>query len=150
MRKNKFLSFILLAVLAFSSSSCAAWIQELKTNPVLALQEAETYIASALSLATSAFNAFAATNPSAVDLNTQAEFNRIASGVSQGLVLANDGLRIAQHAGGPAPDVNALLGDARTSMGDLATFLATIKGRASSATPTPSTNARAVNQQMTR
>lgn len=119
----KFKKLYLVIAFALLNAGCTgAWWQQLRENPLAALQEGSGYIRTALGLAQTAFNAYAqqtgTVQPGAV--NT---FNHIVGNVQRGLQVANDGLRIAQHARGPAPDANALLNDARAAMGDVAAFL---------------------------
>lgn len=133
--KLRLRSLVLVLVLALSQAGCASWWQQLRTDPIAALQEGSRYIGVALQLATAAFNQYANT-VGGVPADVTSQFNQISTSVTNGLQLANDGLRIAQHARQPAPDPNALLSDARASMGDLSTFLAGLRqAAASEATP---------------
>lgn len=108
-------------VLALNVSGCA-WAQRFQEDPIAALQEGVGYVRTALSLATSAFEMWATANPeTSADARTQ--FHMISSNVDRGLIVAQDGLRLAASASGPAPDINVLLRDAQTAMGSLHQFL---------------------------
>lgn len=117
-----------LLVLALSTSGCAAWFEQLRTNPVAGISTGVSYIQTALSLARGAFEVWATTS-GAPDIEiTRARFNEIAGSVDRGLIAAQDGLRLAAHAGGPAPDLNALLRDAQQAIGSINAFLAGLPG----------------------
>lgn len=117
---------MLLVVLCLSMTGCGGWIQQLKDNPVAALQQGQSYITTALGLAQTAFNAFVQTT-GVVSPQELATFNRLVGDTQRGLVVANDGLRIAAHLKAGAPDVNALLADSRQAMGNIAAFLSGLR-----------------------
>lgn len=118
----------LLFVLVFSISGCAAWFEQLRTNPVAGISTGVSYIQTALSLARGAFEIWATTSGAPDVAVTRARFNEVANNVDRGLLAAQDGLRLASHAGGPAPDMNALLRDAQQAIGSLHEFLAGLPG----------------------
>jgi len=119
-------------VLTLTLPGCASWIQQFKDNPVLALQTNVQYISTALSLARGAVAVYSAASG---DTDIVTRFEQVAGNVDRGLVVAQDGLRLAAHAG-RTPDMTALLRDATTAMRDVHAFLEglpTPPGRA----PTP-------------
>lgn len=99
-----------------------AWWQKLQTDPVAAMQDATSYIRTAAGMARSAFEIWASASGDQ-GAAVRPQFNQIMGSVDQGLVVAQDGLRIAAIARGPAPDVNALLTQAQTAVGSLTAFL---------------------------
>jgi hypothetical protein len=119
--------FVFILTIALSLSGCA-WFQKLKDDPIAAMQDGVGYIRTAVSLASTAFELWATANPdTAADARSQ--FQAIVGSVDRGLITAQDGLRLAANARGPAPDVSALLRDAQTAMASLHQFLANLPGR---------------------
>lgn len=115
---------IALLALILSSSGCA-WFQRFKDDPIAAFQDTVGYIRTALSLAQTGFELWAAANPEAA-ANVRPQFVQIVGQVDRGLLIAQDGLRLAATARGPSPDVAVLLRDAQTAMGHLHEFLANL------------------------
>lgn len=113
--------------LCFSLSGCAGWVAEFRANPVAGLQSGVSYIQTALSLARGAFEIWAATAGESAS-ETRLRFNEVAAQVDRGLLVAQDGLRVAAHAGGSTPDMNALLRDAQAAIGSLNSFLSGLPG----------------------
>lgn len=111
-----------LLMFALTSLGGCAWWQKLQSDPVAAMQDATSYIRTAAGIARSAFEVWASASG---DQGTavRPQFNQIMGSVDQGLVVAQDGLRIAATARGPSPDVNALLTQAQTAVGSLTAFL---------------------------
>lgn len=124
---KKLLHVIMFAVI-LSTSGCAAWFEQLRTNPIAGLSTGVSYIQTALSLARGAFEIWATTSGAPDVEVTRTRFNEIASNVDRGLLVAQDGLRLASHAGGPAPDMNVLLRDAQQAIGSINAFLAGLPG----------------------
>lgn len=115
---------LLVLTLSLSLSGCA-WAQRFQEDPIAALQEGVGYVRTALSLAATAFELWATANPdTSADARTQ--FHMISNSVDRGLIVAQDGLRLAASASEPAPDINVLLRDAQTAMGSLHQFLASL------------------------
>ena len=113
---------LLVLVFSLNTTGCA-WAQRFRDDPIAALQEGVGYIRTALSLATSAFEMWASSNPEA-SADARSQFHMIAGNVDRGLIVAQDGLRLAASTSGPAPDINVLLRDAQTAIGSLSRFLA--------------------------
>jgi len=124
----KKLLHVALFALVLSTSGCAAWFEQLRTNPIAGLSTGVSYIQTALQLARGAFEIWATTSGAPDVETTRVRFNEVASNVDRGLLVAQDGLRLASHAGGPAPDMNALLRDAQQAIGSLNAFLAGLPG----------------------
>lgn len=118
-RRFRFLAMLLCLQLV----SCASWIQQWRDNPIMALQSNVGYIQTAASLARGAFTAWA-TATGTVPPETMARFESIMGHVQRGLVLAQDGFRIAASAGQSQPNLDRLLEDAHTALRDLREFLA--------------------------
>lgn len=127
--------FFLISLL--SLNSCAAWFKELRDNPVLALNSGLSYISTALSIARGAFEIWAVADPGNANL-LRSQFTQITNDVDRGLLVAQDGLRIASHLGGPTPNANILLQDAQHSMGTLNNFLSGLPGNGTSSAINPS------------
>lgn len=118
--------WIVLLALLFNLTGCA-WAQRFKDDPIAALQDGVGYIRTALSLASSAFELWASANPdTAVEARTQ--FQMISANIDRGLIVAQDGLRLAASASGSPPDANVLLRDAQTAVGSLHRFLVGLPG----------------------
>jgi hypothetical protein len=120
--------YALLFVLILSTSGCAAWFEQLRTNPVSMLSTGVGYIQTAMTLARGAFEIWATSSDSPDVAVTRARFNEIANSVDRALLVAQDGLRLAAHAGGSAPDIAALLRDAQQAIGSVHAFLAGLPG----------------------
>lgn len=136
MKKQLMALVALLAALTMSGCN-AAWFQALRSNIVVAAQDGVSYIRTALSMARGAFEVWAATDPEGTAA-IRARFNELTAQVDRGLIVAQDGLRLAAHIGGPAPDLNELLREAQQAIGSIHAFLAGLPGngpgRASSPT----------------
>ena len=116
--------FLFVVILSLSLSGCA-WFQKLHDDPIAAMQDGVGYIRTAASLASTAFELWATANPDAA-ANVRPQFQQIMGEVDRGLLVAQDGLRLAANARGPAPDISVLLRDAQTAMGHLHEFLANL------------------------
>ena len=123
----KKLFYVFLLSISLSLSGCAAWFDLLRTNPVAGMSSGVDYIRTALSLAKGAFEIWATSNPEG-SADARSRFNEISSNVDRGLLAAQDGLRLASHAGGAAPDMNALLKDAQQAIGSVNGFLSGLPG----------------------
>lgn len=123
----KFRVLLLVLALGFSSSSCA-WYQRLRNDPVAALQEGVGYIATALNMARSAFEIYAGTSGDQNIATTRTRFNEVAGSVDRGLMVAQNGLRIAATARSGNPDVTSLLTDAQTAIRSVHDFLVNLPG----------------------
>lgn len=113
-----------------SGMTGCAWYARLREDPIAALAEGGAYIRTALSMAKSAFDIYAATSGDANIEQTRARFNDVAGSVDRGLLVAQDGLRIAASARGPAPDMTALLRDAQQAILHVHEFLGGLPGNA--------------------
>lgn len=113
-------------VLSLSLSGCA-WFQRLKDDPIAALQEGLGYMNTALGLARTAFEVWAATNPE-LAVGVRHQFTEVTGTVQRGMMVAQDGLRLAANARGPSPDVPTLLRDSQTAMRSVHDFLANLPG----------------------
>lgn len=116
---RRFLYAVLL-IASLTSVGCASWINDLRSNPIAALTTAVNYFQTAITLARGAVGVYAT---AAGDTNVASRFEQLASNVENGLVVAQDGLRVAADAG-TTPDVSALLTDAKQSMAHVHEFLA--------------------------
>jgi hypothetical protein len=126
--KMKKLLYGVLFVLVVSTSGCAAWFEQLRTNPVAGILTSVNYIQTALSLARSAFEIWATTSGAPDVELTRARFNALVTNVDRALFVVQDGLRLAAHAGSPAPDVRTVLRDAQQAIGTVHAFLAGLPG----------------------
>ena len=109
----------LLILLTLNVGCSSTWAQQFRDNPVLALQNNVQYLSTALSLARGAVAVYSAASG---DASALSRFESVAGNVSQGIVVAQDGLRLAANVGS-RPDVPALLRDATTAMRDVHAFL---------------------------
>jgi hypothetical protein len=114
---------LVLSLFAALNTGCATWRAEFRRDPVAAMLEGVNYIQTALNLAKAAFESYAIAAGN-VPAATVATFNALVTDAARGLQTANDGLRLAQQVGQPDPDPAALLYQARSTMGDIASFLA--------------------------
>lgn len=118
----------LVLVVLCSLNGCASWFEQLRTNPIAGISTGVSYIQTALSLARGAFEIWATTSGAPDVETTRARFNEVAASVDRGLLAAQDGLRLASHAGGPAPDMNVLLRDAQQAISSVNAFLSGLPG----------------------
>ena len=118
---------IVLALMCLSLSGCAGWIERFKKDPVAALQDGVGFIRTAASMASAAFEVWASTNQD-MAANVRPQFHQVIGDVNRGLLVAQDGLRLAAQTRSDAPDVSALLRDAQTAMQHLHEFLGNLPG----------------------
>lgn len=109
----------LVVLLTLNVGCSSTWAQQFRDNPILALQNNVQYLSTALSLARGAVAVYSAASG---DASAVSRFESVAGNVSQGIVVAQDGLRLAANVGS-RPDVPALLRDATTAMRDVHAFL---------------------------
>jgi hypothetical protein len=125
-------ALFLLFILATSTSGCASWVEQWKRDPIAALNSNLQYLQTALGLARGAFDVLAAASPEVAAARPQ--FEAITTDVNRGLLVAQDGVRVAADAHASPPDSGALLHDAQTAMGHLHDFIqgvaAGVPGRA--------------------
>ena len=113
----------LLLVFLFSGCVCDSWIQRYKNDPWVALTDEMGVIQTALGMATSAVNAWAAANPGSTASETLTRFSELSGHVQQGLSVAQAGVRLAANQG-RSPNLMVLLQDSRTAIGEISSFLA--------------------------
>lgn len=109
----------LLALLALNTGCATSWAREFRDNPVLALEHNVQYLSTALSIARGAVTLYASASG---DASAVPRFESVAGNVSRGIVVAQDGLRLAADAG-TRPNVTALLSGATSAMRDVHAFL---------------------------
>lgn len=126
MRRRMAVGLVLLT-LATGPGCFAAWWQQLKDNPVGALQNGVGVLQTALGLAQAGFEIWAAANGDGASA-WRVQFNHLVGNVERGIMVANSGLRVAADLHGAAPDPGVLVHDAQAAMTDLNSFLAGLPG----------------------
>lgn len=126
MMLNKVKAFLVVLMFTLTTPSCAWW-QKLMNDPSAALQEGTSYFRTALGLARSAFDIWAAGNPEQAN-NVRPQFNRVVGDVEQGLMFAQQTFRTSAQTRQPAPDSNELLHSAQESMGRVHDLLSGLPG----------------------
>lgn len=114
-------AFLLVCMLSTPACTAAAW-QEFRKNPILGIQNKIGILRTAISLAESAFEIWAALNPSTA-AQTRVQFLHVISKVDQGIKVAEDGLQIAGAIQKEPTDLNTLLNGAQVAMTDVNAFL---------------------------
>ncbi len=129
--KNRFTSLVLVFMLAFSQTGCGAaqaWYTKLQTDPVAALQDVTGVLRVAMQAAEIAFEIWAGSVDPQQAASARLQFNPLMGNVNAGIAVAQDGLHLAADAKQANPNVDALLGDARSSMSDLNSFISGLSG----------------------
>jgi hypothetical protein len=106
--------------LLLTLTGCASWIDNFRRDPVATLSTTVNYINTALGIARVAVNEYTAI---AGNSSAATTFTELANNVEHGLVVAQDGLRLAADTGS-SPNVPALLSDAQQAMAHVHEFLA--------------------------
>lgn len=113
---------VLCLSLLLASIGCAAWLQNAKTNPLVAAEEVEAGISFSITLATSAFNEYVALANGTVPATVIAQFNRDIADIANGETVAADAVNLA-IAAGTTPNLETLFTPALQAVQDLGTFL---------------------------
>lgn len=128
--QSLFMMVAMVAALSLSTSGCAAtrdWWASFKADPVAGVSDVTSYIRTALGLARTGFEIYAAAaGPSSAEARTR--FETIAGTVERGVLVAQDGLRLAANLRQAEPNVDTLTSDARSAMLNLHAFLQGLPG----------------------
>ena len=111
--------FLALLALAGTPGCNTAFARQFRSDPLAAVIDAVSYSRTALSIARGAVAVYAAVSG---DSSVVGTFEQLAGQVDRGLLVAQDGARVASEAGHGA-SVDALMSDAKTAMVHVNAFL---------------------------